>query len=67
MTEKEKKMITSLTIDMDGVDYVMDGSGGTPGPNTVGTEQLIDGGVEIQDLDPDIEATDEDIDDIFDK
>ena len=67
MKEKEKKMITSLTIDMDGVDYVMDGSGGVPGPNTVGTEQLIDGGVEIQDLDPDIEATDEDIDDIFDK
>lgn len=54
MTEKEKKMITSLTIDMDGVDYVMDGSGGTPGPDTVGTEQIIDGAVEMEDLNDDV-------------
>lgn len=54
MTEKEKKMITSLTIDMDGVDYVMDGSGGTPGPSTVGTEQIIDGAVEMEDLNDDV-------------
>lgn len=66
MKEKEKKTITSFTLDMDNVEYVMDGSGGTPGPNTVGTEQLKDGGVEMQDLDPDIEAADSDIDDIFD-
>ena len=34
-------------------------------PNSVGTEQLIDGGVKQRDLDPDIEAGDGDIDNIF--
>ena len=66
MTENEKKKMTSLTVEMDGVDYVMDGSGGVPGPNTVGTEQIIDESVQMEDLSPDIEASDTDIDDIFD-
>lgn len=34
-------------------------------PNSVGTEQLIDGGVKHEDLDPEIEAGDGDIDSIF--
>jgi len=36
-------------------------------PNSVGTEQLIDGGVKHEDLDPEIEASDGDIDSIFNK
>ena len=33
--------------------------------DSVGTEQIIDGGVHQEDLDPDIEAADDDIDSIF--
>lgn len=69
--EKEKKTITSLTIDMDGTEYVMKGGGGlTPGvpipADTVDSAAIIDGSVEMQDLSPEIEAADSDIDDIFD-
>ena len=31
-------------------DKVKGGGGGTPGPNTVGTDQIIDGAVEMEDL-----------------
>ena len=34
-------------------------------PDSVGSEQLIDGGVKHEDLDPEIEAGDGDIDSIF--
>ena len=34
-------------------------------PDSVGSEQLIDGGVKQEDLDPDIEAAEDDIDSIF--
>lgn len=47
---REKKAIASFTLDMDGEEYVMQGGGGTPGPGTVGTEQLIDDSVEMEDL-----------------
>lgn len=40
--------------------------GGKPGPDSVGTEELIDGGVQQEDLSPDIEAAEDDIDSIFD-
>lgn len=68
----EKKSLTTLTIDMDGVDYVMEGGGGLqPGvpipPDTVDSAAIIDGAVEMEDLSPEIEASDDDIDDIFDE
>lgn len=40
--------------------------GGQPGPDSVGTEEIKDGGVHQDDLDPDIEAGEGDIDSIFD-
>ena len=63
----ETQTINRLIISMGGVDYELDGGGGggQPGPNTVGTEQIIDGAVEMQDLDPNIEAGDDDINSIF--
>lgn len=41
--------------------------GEKPGPNSVGSEQIIDGGVKQEDLDPEIEAGEDDIDNIFDQ
>jgi len=34
-------------------------------PDSVGTREIINGGVELEDLDPDIEAGNSDIDNIF--
>jgi hypothetical protein len=70
--ENEKKSLSTLTIEMDGTDYVMQGGGGIkPGvpipPDTVDSAAIIDGAVEMQDLSPEIEASDDDIDDIFDE
>lgn len=39
--------------------------GGQPGPDSVGTEQIVDGGVHQEDLDPGIHAEEKDIDSIF--
>ena len=39
--------------------------GEQPGPNSVGSDQIIDGGVKQEDLDPEIEAAEDDIDSIF--
>jgi hypothetical protein len=41
------------------------GSGSQPAPNSVGTEEIRDGSVKHEDLDPEIEAGDGDIDSIF--
>lgn len=41
--------------------------GSQPGPDSVGTEQIIDGGVHHEDLDPEIHAGDGDIDSIFEQ
>lgn len=46
--------ISKLIIETGGKEYEFDGGGGTPGPNTVGTEQIIDGAVEEQDLHEDV-------------
>ena len=48
--------ISKLIIEIGGVDYELDGGGGggQPGPNTVGTEELKDGAVEMQDLHEDV-------------
>ena len=48
----ETQTINRLIISMGGVDYELDGGGGggQPGPNTVGTEQIIDGAVHEEDL-----------------
>lgn len=51
------KEMNKIIIEINGDEYVMEGGGGggsQPGPNTVGTEQLIDGAVEIQDLHDDV-------------
>ena len=52
----DTQTFTKLIIEIDGVDYEMDagGGGGQPGPNTVGTEQIIDGAVEMEDLHEDV-------------
>ena len=49
MSEKINKII----IETGGKEYEFDG-GGQPGPNTVGTEQIIDGAVEMEDLHDDV-------------
>jgi hypothetical protein len=48
----EEKTVNKLILNWGGNDYVISGGGGggVPGPNTVGTEQIIDGAVEEQDL-----------------
>ena len=52
----DTQTFTKLIIEIDGVDYEMDagGGGGQPGPNTVGTEQIIDGAVQMEDLNDDL-------------
>jgi hypothetical protein len=62
MTENEKKTMTSLTVDMDGVDYVMEGGGGIkPGvpipPDTVDSQAIIDGAVPMEDLNTEVKDT----------
>ena len=54
----ETQTINKLIIEIGGVEYELDGGGGggVPGPNTVGTEQLIDGAVEMQDLHDDVKG-----------
>lgn len=44
------------------------GGGGScqPGPNTVGTEEIIDGSIIIDDMNPNTMAQSNDIDNIFD-
>jgi hypothetical protein len=46
--------ISKLIIDYNGKEYEFAGGGGTPGPNTVGTEQIIDDSVEMEDLNEDV-------------
>ena len=46
--------INKITLQYDGTTYEFDGGGGQPGPNTVGTEQIIDGAVEMEDLHDDV-------------
>lgn len=43
-----------------------DHDGGKPGPDSVGTEEIKNGGVHHEDLGTDVEAGDDDIDSIFD-
>lgn len=50
----EKETISKLIIETGGKEYEFDGGGGVPRPNTVGTEQIIDGAVEEQDLHDDV-------------
>ena len=44
----------NLVIVIAGKDYPISGSGGIPAPNSVGTEQIIDGAVAEQDLHDDV-------------
>ena len=54
----ETKPINKLIIEIDGDEYEFTGGGGgsQPGPNTVGTEQIIDGAVEEEDLHDDVKG-----------
>lgn len=72
MTEK----INRIIIEVGGKDYAFDGGGGgSPGPNSVGSEEIKDGSVTKTDLDQEvndgldelnnISLTDEDIEEIF--
>ena len=53
---EETQKINKLIISIGGTDYELDGGGGggQPGPDTVGTEQIIDGSVETEDLNKDV-------------
>lgn len=52
---QETQKINKIIIDIDGNEYEFDGGGGgQPGPNTVGTEELKDGAVEMEDLHDDV-------------
>ena len=52
---QETQKINKIIIDMGGKEYELDGGGGgQPGPNTVGTEELKDGAVEMEDLHDDV-------------
>lgn len=42
--------ISKLIIETGGIEYELDGGGGKPEPNSVGTDEIIDGAVEEQDL-----------------
>jgi len=51
----ETKPISQLIIEYDGDEYVFSGGGSGPlPPDSVGTEQIIDGAVEEQDLHDDV-------------
>ena len=51
----ETKQVSTLIFEVGGNDYVFaGGGGGQPGPNTVGTEQIINGAVEEEDLHDDV-------------
>ena len=46
--------INKIIIETGGKEYEFSGGGGIPGPNSVGTEQLIDNSVEMEDLNDDV-------------
>lgn len=52
----ETKPISKLIIEIDGDEYEFSGGGGIPAPNSVGTEQIIDGAVEEEDLHDDVKG-----------
>ena len=46
--------IKRLVIEIDGEEYEMTAGGGQPGPDSVGTEEIKDGAVEMEDLNADV-------------
>ena len=52
----ETKPISKLIIEIDGDEYEFSGGGGVPAPNSVGTEQIIDGAIEEEDLHDDVKG-----------
>ena len=52
----ETKPINKIIIEYGGDDYVFEGGGGQLAPNSVGTEELKDGAVEMQDLHDDVKS-----------
>lgn len=63
---EETGKIKKISFNVNGKDYEFaGGDGGQPGPNSVGSEELKDGAVKHEDLNPDVETSEEDIDAIF--
>jgi len=53
----ETKSVSKLILEIDSNVYEFSGGGGSqPGPNTVGTEQIIDGAVEMEDLNDSVKS-----------
>ena len=51
------EQINKIIFEIDGKEYEFDGGGSGPlPPDSVGTEQIIDGAVEMQDLHDDVRA-----------
>ena len=50
----ETEKISKIIIETGGKEYEFSGGGGIPAPNSVGTEQIIDDSVEMQDLHEDV-------------
>ena len=52
----ETQKINKLIIETGGVEYELDGGGGSGplGPDTVGTDQIIDGAVQLEDLNQEV-------------
>ena len=51
----DTQTFSKLIIEINGKDYELAGGGSGPlGPDTVGTEQIIDGAVEMEDLHEDV-------------
>ena len=52
----ETQKINKLIIETGGVEYELDGGGGSGplGPDTVGTNEIVDGSIQMEDLDDDL-------------
>lgn len=64
-----KKLNRIIIENVDGKTYELSGGsgegGGQPAPDSVGSEELKDGAVKHENLNPDVETSEEDIDAIF--
>lgn len=53
---RQTKPMGRFVVDMGDDEYALDGGSGRPGPDTVGTEQIIDDSVEMEDLNHKVKA-----------
>lgn len=54
MSNLEETKPLNIILEINGDKYELAGGGGIPAPNSVGTEQIIDGAVEEEDLHDDV-------------